>query len=90
MKELTQKQIFDYLFNNGIENFVGVPDSTMKYFIAQGFKKNKILITTREDESIGIRLGAGKATAAHPKKAAAERDLSYGKWGKRSRDWKKA
>jgi hypothetical protein len=41
----------------------------------------------REDESIGMRLGAGKATAAHPKKAAAERDLSYGKWGKRSRDW---
>ena len=57
MKELTQKQIFDYLFNNGIENFVGVPDSTMKYFIAQGFKKNKILITTREDESIGIAAG---------------------------------
>jgi len=44
----------------------------------------------KEDESIGMRLGAGKATAAHPKKAAAERDLSYGKWGKRSRDWKKA
>ena len=43
-----------------------------------------------EDESIGMRLGKGKATEAHPKKAAAERDLSYGKWGKRSRDWKKA
>ena len=57
MKELTQKQIFDYLFNNGIENFVGVPDSTMKYFVEQGFKKNKILITTREEESIGIAVG---------------------------------
>ena len=44
----------------------------------------------KKDESIGMRLGKGKATAAHPKKAAAERDLSYGKWGKRSRDWKKA
>ena len=52
MKELTQKQVFDYLFNNGIENFVGVPDSTMKYFIDQGFKKNKILITTKEEEAI--------------------------------------
>ena len=57
MKELTQKQIFDYLFNNGIENFIGVPDSTMKHFIDQGFKKNKILITTKEEESIGIAVG---------------------------------
>jgi len=57
LKELTQKQIFDYLFNNGIENFVGVPDSTMKYFIERGFKKNKILITTKEEESIGIAAG---------------------------------
>ncbi len=57
MKELTQKQIFDYLFNNGTENFIGVPDSTMKHFIDQGFKKNKILITTREEEAIGIAVG---------------------------------
>ena len=57
MKELTQKQIFDYLFNNGIENFIGVPDSTMKHFIDQGFKKNKILITAKEEESIGIAVG---------------------------------
>jgi len=57
VKELTQKQVFDYLFNNGIENFVGVPDSTMKYFIDQGFKKNKILITTKEEEAIGIATG---------------------------------
>ena len=56
MKELTQKQIFNYLFNNGIENFIGVPDSTMKHFIDQGFKKNKILITT-EEEAIGIAVG---------------------------------
>ena len=57
MKELIQKQIFDFLFNNGIKNFIGVPDSTMKYFIEQGFKKNKILITTREEEAIGIAVG---------------------------------
>ena len=57
MKELTQRRMFDYLFNNGIENFIGVPDSTMKHFIDQGFKKNKILITTREDEAIGIAVG---------------------------------
>ena len=49
--------MFDYLFNNGIKNFIGVPDSTMKYFIKQGLKKNKILITTREDEAIGIAVG---------------------------------
>ena len=57
MKKLTQRQIFDYLFNNGIENFVGVPDSTMKYFIDQGLKRKKILITTREEEAIGIASG---------------------------------
>ena len=43
-----------------------------------------------KDESIGMRLGKGKATKKDPKKAKAERDLSYGKWGKRSKDWKKA
>ena len=63
MKELTQRRIFDYLFNNGIENFVGVPDSTMKYFIEQGFKKNKILITTKEEESIGIAAGMSMSTS---------------------------
>ena len=57
MKELIQKQIFDFLFNNGIKNFIGVPDSTMKHFVEQGFKKNKILITTKEEESIGIAVG---------------------------------
>ena len=44
----------------------------------------------RKDESIGERLGKGKATKKDPKKAKAERDMSYGKWGKRSKDWKKA
>ena len=57
MKALIQKQIFDFLFNNGVENFIGVPDSTMKHFIDQGFKKNKILIATKEEESIGIAVG---------------------------------
>lgn len=49
--------MFDFLLNNGIENFVGVPDSTMKYFIEEGMKAKKILITTREDEAIGISVG---------------------------------
>ena len=57
MKELTQKQIFDYLFNNGIENFIGVPDSTLKHFISYGLGKKKIIITTREEEAIGIASG---------------------------------
>ena len=43
----------------------------------------------RKDESIGERLGKGKATKKDPKKAAKERDLSYGDWGSRSKDWKK-
>jgi hypothetical protein len=37
----------------------------------------------KEDESIGMRLGKGKA-------GTKERDLSYGKWGHRGRDWKKS
>ena len=61
MNEKTQKEIFKFFTKNKIENFVGVPDSTMKYFIEQGLKKNKILIATREDESIGIAVGMSLA-----------------------------
>ena len=57
MKPNIQKRIFDYLIKNKIQNFLGVPDSTLKYFIEQGLKKNKILITTREEEAIGIAIG---------------------------------
>ena len=57
MKPNIQKRIFDYLIKNRIQNFIGVPDSTLKYFIEQGLKKNKILITTREEEAIGIAVG---------------------------------
>ena len=57
MKETYQREIFDYLIKNKIKNFVGVPDSTMKYFIDQGLKYKKVLITTREDEAIGIATG---------------------------------
>ena len=41
---------------------------------------------SREDESIGMRLG--KKKTKHDKKVA--RDESYGDWGKRKKDWKKA
>ena len=57
MKPNIQKKIFDYLIKNRIQNFIGVPDSTLKYFIEQGLKKNKILITTNEEEAIGISVG---------------------------------
>ena len=46
MKETYQREIFDYLIKN-----------TMKYFIEQGLKHKKVLITTREDEAIGIAAG---------------------------------
>ena len=49
--------MFDFLSNNGIKNFIGVPDSTLKHFIEQGLKKKKILIATREEEAIGIATG---------------------------------
>jgi len=56
LKENTQRKFFKNL-NRSIDNFIGVPDSTMKFFIDEGLKKKKILITTREDEAIGIATG---------------------------------
>ena len=57
LREMSQRKMFDLLSRIGIENFIGVPDSTMKYFISQGLKKKKILITTREEEAIGVAAG---------------------------------
>ena len=57
MKKLNQERMFNFLANNGIKNFIGVPDSTLKHFIDQGFKRKKVLITTREEEAIGIASG---------------------------------
>ena len=52
-----QRELFDYFLKHKIENFIGVPDSTLKNFIDQGIKKKKIIITTREEEAIGISVG---------------------------------
>ena len=47
MKNESQKLLCDFLLENGIENLVGVPDSTLKHFIAQGLKKKKNIINCR-------------------------------------------
>jgi len=52
-----QINLFDYFIKHGIENFVGVPDSTLKQFISRALEKKKIIITTREEEAIGIASG---------------------------------
>ena len=52
-----QISLFDYFIKNGIENYVGVPDSTLKHFISRALEKKKIIITTREEEAIGIASG---------------------------------
>ena len=57
MNELIQTKIFNFLTNGGIENFVGVPDSTFKHFITKGLNNKKIIITTTEEEAIGIATG---------------------------------
>ncbi len=57
MKENTQRKIFNYLLNKKIKNFIGVPDSTLKFFIDEGIKKKKVIIATREEEAIGIACG---------------------------------
>ena len=64
--------------------------SRFPYKAGKSAGKKKQGYIDEKDESIGERLGKGKATKKDPKKAKAERDLSYGKWGKRSKDWKKA
>ncbi len=64
--------------------------SRFPYKAGKSAGKKKQGYIDEKDESIGMRLGKGKATKKNPKKAKAERDMSYGKWGKRSTDWKKA
>jgi len=57
LKEESQRAMFNFLNKKGIENFIGIPDSTMKHFIDEMLKKKKIIITTREEEAIGIATG---------------------------------
>ena len=64
MNEKTQQEIFKFFAKNKIENFVGVPDSTLKHFISEGIKHEKILIANREEEAIGI--GTGMILADSP------------------------
>ena len=64
MNEIIQKKIFNYLLNKKIKNFIGVPDSTLKYFISEGMKKKKIIIATREEEAIGIACGMKLANSS--------------------------
>ena len=79
MKETAQRNFFNFLVKNGIEDFIGVPDSTMKYIIDEGLKKNKILITTREEEAIGIASGismSGKKSLVFMQNAGFANSLS--------------
>ena len=57
MIEHFQSKAFNLLLKQGVENFVGVPDSTLKHFISEGLKNKKIIISTREEEAIGIAVG---------------------------------
>lgn len=57
MKPEVQRKIFEYFVRHNINDFIGVPDSTLRHFISYGLRKNKILIATREEEAIGISVG---------------------------------
>ena len=57
MDERIQRSLYNYFKKNGIKNFVGVPDSTMKFFIEQGLSEKNVIIATREEEAIGIAVG---------------------------------
>ena len=52
-----QTKIFNFFQKNDITNFIGVPDSTLKEFISLGLKNKKVIVTTREEEAIGIATG---------------------------------
>ena len=54
MNEESQRKIFHYLKKKKIENFVGVPDSTLKHFIDECINYNNIIISTREEEAKGF------------------------------------
>ena len=43
MTKSFQINLFDYFIKNGIENYVGVPDSTLKHFISRALEKKKIM-----------------------------------------------
>ena len=75
---------------NGVRSNVRFPYASKRTGLKAGKSAKKQGYYDKEDESIGMRLGKGKATKKDPKEAKAERDESYGKWGKRSTDWKKA
>jgi len=57
LNEDTQRKIYHYLKKKKIQNFIGIPDSTLKYFIDECQKNKNIIITTREEEAIGIATG---------------------------------
>ena len=57
MNEKNQRAVFKYFKKKKISKFVGVPDSTLKHFIDECLKNNNIIITTREEEAIGISVG---------------------------------
>ena len=61
MKKNTQRKIFDFFVKKGFNDFIGVPDSTFSEFIRYGLKKNKVIITTREEEAIGVATGISLA-----------------------------
>ena len=57
MNEKLQREVFNYFLKKDIKNFIGVPDSTLKFFIDEGLKQKKIIIANREEEAIGIATG---------------------------------
>ena len=62
MTNLFQIKIFDYLQKHNIQNFIGVPDSTLKEFISYGLK-NKKEIWRADTKVREMRRQARKLTA---------------------------
>ena len=60
------------------------------YAGAKGLGKRRLSKAVSGTDDAGLGVSHFPGSKYITKKAKAERDLSYGKWGKRSKDWKKA
>ena len=51
-----QTKIFDFFQKHDVENFIGVPDSTLKEFISYGLKKKKLLLLPEKKKQLELLL----------------------------------
>ena len=61
MNEKIQRKLFGYLQKKGVDNFIGVPDSTMKFFIEE-FENEYVVV----DLDKNVKLSGGGLDSENP------------------------